>query len=222
VSRNCNRPLFAGIFGVLIAATLFAAEPAVRTYDFNSDVAGSPPAGFDFARTGGGAEGAWRVRAEAPSSAGKANQVLVQESADATDYRFPLCVAKEGRYKDVKLTVRAKPISGQVDQGFGLVWRYQDANNYYLTRCNADEDNCTIYHVVKGSRRAFQNHAIKVATKTWHTLKLDAQGNHFVVWFDGTKVLDATDNTFSAPGRVGLWTKADSVIQFDDFTVQGH
>src|SRR5204863_134053 len=76
------------------------------------------------------------------------NHVLVQESSDPTDYRFPLAVVKEETHKDVTLSVRAKPVSGRVDQGFGMVWRYKDANNYYITRCNADEDNCTIYHTV--------------------------------------------------------------------------
>ena len=116
------------------------------------------------------------------------------------------------------LSVRARPLAGSVDQGFGLVWRYRDANNYYITRCNALEDNCTIYHVVNGSRRPFQNQNVKVATKAWHTLKMEARGNHFVVWFDGEKVLDAHDDTFQS-GRVGLWTKADSVIEFDDLTI---
>ena len=98
----------------------------------------------------------------------------------------------------------------------------QDANNYYVTRCNADEDNCTIYHTVRGSRRAFLNQSVKVAKSAWHTLKLEAANDHFVVWFDGNKVLDAKDETFKDAGRVGLWTKADSVIEFDDLTVEGH
>ncbi len=185
---------------------------------FDQDLVGSPPAGFEFARTGQGAEGKWVVRADKDSPT---NHVLVQESADATDYRFPLALVKEGSYKDVTLSVRARPISGEVDQGFGLVWRYKDANNYYITRCNADEDNCTIYHTVDGRRRSFQNKQIKVAKNTWHTLKLEAAGNHFTVWLDGTKVLDAKDETFGKAGRVGLWTKADSVIEFDDLSIQG-
>lgn len=205
--------------------TLCVSLPAVaqqssdrKTITFDTDAAGSPPAGFEFARTGNGAEGKWVVRDDKDKPG---NHVLVQESADKTDYRFPMAVVKEGAYKDVRLSVRAKPVSGEVDQGFGLVWRYRDANNYYITRCNADEDNCTIYHTVKGSRRAFQNKAIKVATNMWHTLKMEATGDHFTVWFDGTKVLDAKDETFKEAGRVGLWTKADSVIQFDDFTIEG-
>jgi hypothetical protein len=190
-----------------------------KTFTFDSDAVGTPPAEFEFARTGQGAQGKWAVRADKDKPG---NRVLVQESADPTDYRFPLAVVKDGSYKDVTLTVRARPISGEVDQGFGMVWRYKDADNYYITRCNADEDNCTIYNTVKGRRRPFQNKPVKVAKNAWHTLKLEATGNHFVVGFDGTKVLDATDDTFKDPGRVGLWTKADSVIQFDDFTIEGH
>ncbi len=125
---------------------------------------------------------------------------------------------KDESLRDVTLSVRARPLAGCVDQGFGLVWRYRDANNYYITRCNALEDNCTIYHVIDGSRRPFENRQVKVSTNTWHTLKIEVRGNHFVVWFDGQKVLDAHDDTFQA-GRVGLWTKADSVIEFDDLTI---
>lgn len=200
-----------------IATLAIAGDPLKR--DFESDAVGAPPAGFEFTRTGNGAEGKWVVRIE--KGADK-NHVLVQESADPTDYRFPVAVLKEGVYKDVPLSVRARPLSGEVDQGFGLVWRYKDANNYYITRCNADEDNCTIYHTVNGRRRAFLNQSVKVAKNTWHTLKLEAMGDHFVVWYDGNKVLDAKDETFKDAGKVGLWTKADSVIEFDDFAVEGH
>ena len=205
----------------LAAAALAEAQQsplATKKLTFDQDAVASPPAGFEFARTGQGAEGKWVVREDREKPG---NRVLVQESADPTDYRFPLAVVKEGSYKDVVLSVRAKPVSGEVDQGFGMVWRYKDAGNYYITRCNADEDNCTIYHTVAGRRRSFQNKPIRVAKNTWHTLKMEATGNHFVVWFDGAKVLDANDDTFMDAGRVGLWTKADSVIEFDDFTIEG-
>lgn len=210
-------PVFLPAVAVSVATIAVAADTLNR--DFESDAVGGAPAGFAFARTGGGAEGKWVVRIE--KGADK-NHVLVQESPDPTDYRFPIAVLQEGSYKDVTLSVRARPLSGKVDQGFGFVWRYQDANNYYVARCNADEDNCTIYHTVNGRRRAFLNHSVKVATNTWHTMKLEATGDHFVVWFNGTKVLDAKDETFKQAGKVGLWTKADSVIEFDDLTVEPH
>jgi hypothetical protein len=216
-----TRPFFATwSIGILALSASLAAQTSggpSKKLDFEGDAVGGPPAGFEFARTGGGAEGKWVVRAD-KSSPG--NHVLVQESADPTDSRFPLAVVKDSTNKDVTLSVRARPISGKVDQGFGLVWRYRDANNYYVTRCNADENNCRIYHVVAGKRVAFQNRDVKVATGAWHTLKLEASGNHFTVWYDANKVLDATDDTFKDAGKVGLWTKADSVIAFDDLTIE--
>ncbi|PYQ05737.1 MAG: hypothetical protein DMF83_14470 [Acidobacteria bacterium] len=199
-----------------ISAMGFAAEPVKR--DFESDAIGSPPAGFEFGRTGSGPEGKWVVRLE---KGGTTNHVLVQESADKTDYRFPVAVVKDGTYKDVSLSVRARPLAGEVDQGFGLLWRYKDANNYYVARCNALEDNCRIYHVVEGRRRQFGGQNIKVSKNTWHTMKLDASGSHFTVFCDGNRVYDGTDETFRDAGKVGLWTKADSVIEFDDFAVEG-
>lgn len=202
---------------VLIAGAT-PARAAERTFDFESDKLGAAPAGFELARTGGGPEGKWVVEADKDNPK---NKVLAQTSADTTDYRFPLAVVKDGSYTDVTLSVRARPVSGEVDQAFGLVWRYRDANNYYITRCNADEDNCTIYHVVKGSRRAFQNKGAKISSNTWHTLKVEAVGDRFVVSFNGENVLEAKDETFKEAGKVGLWTKADSVIQFDDLTIEG-
>jgi protease II len=202
--------------GFLVVSTLLAGVAFADTLGFEQDPIGAPPAGFALARTGGGADGRWVVRVE--KGADK-NHVLVQESADTTDYRFPVAIVKEGTYKDVTLRVRARPLSGTVDEAFGLVWRYQDVNNYYVTRCNANEDNCTIYHTVNGSRRSFQNQRVKVAKNTWHTLEVEARGDHFVVSYDGQKVLDATDDTFKDAGRVGLWTKADSVTEFDDLEI---
>lgn len=205
---------------VLTAPLAAAAQPlpSPRPINFETDAIGAAPAGFEFARTGNGTEGKWVVQEDKDRPG---NHILAQTSADPTDYRFPLAIVKDGSWKDVTLTVRARAISGKVDQGFGLVWRYRDAGNYYVARCNADEDNCTIYHVVKGSRRSFQNKGVKVATNAWHTLKVEATGDHFAVVFDGQKVLDAKDETFKEAGKVGLWTKADSVIQFDDLMIEG-
>lgn len=199
---------------MLVITTMAAGAPKRRTFTFENDAIGAPPTHFDFARTARGAAGKWTVELER----GGRNHVLLQSSADKTDDRFPVAVVKSASFRDVTLTIRARPLAGEVDQGFGVVWRYRDADNYYITRCNALEDNCTIYHVINGSRRPLQNHSVKVASNAWHTLKIEARGDRFVVWLDGAKVLDARDDTFQS-GQVGLWTKADSVIEFDDFTI---
>ena len=189
-----------------------------KAFTFDTDSIGSPPVGFDFARTGQGPPGRWVVREERTA---RKNHVLVQETRDRTDYRYPLALVVGVEYRDVALSVRAWPMSGEVDQAFGLVWRYRDVRNYYVARCNANEDNCRIYRIVNGSRHLLQDKATLVAKKTWHVLKVDAAGHEFAVWLDGVKVLEATDDTFTDAGRVGLWTKADSVIQFDDFRIEG-
>jgi hypothetical protein len=200
-------------FAVSVAVTL--AQSA--KLDFEKDAVGQPPRGFLFALTGQGKPGAWVVQKDDTAH----GNVLVQSDADQTDYRFPVAVYNDFVATDVDLSVQFKAISGKGDQGAGLVWRYRDQNNYYITRCNALEDNCTIYHGVNGRRQAFQNQNVKVASGVWHTLRVEAQADHFVVTYDGKRVLDAKDQTFKDAGRVGLWTKADSVMAFDDFTIHG-
>ena len=185
--------------------------------DFEKDEIGKAPRAFSFALTGQGKPGVWIVQKDDAAH----GNVLAQTDGDRTDYRFPLAIYNDFVAKDVELAVQFKAISGKGDQGAGLVWRYRDQNNYYITRCNALEDNCTIYHVVNGRRVAFQNKNVKVPTNTWHTLKVVATGDHFVVTYDGNTVLDAKDSTFAEAGKVGLWTKADSVMAFDALTIIG-
>jgi 3-keto-disaccharide hydrolase len=204
---------------LLVATAICAGLVTVRgqtaKVDFEKDDAGKSPAGFSFALTGRGKAGRWIVQTDDQAH----GHVLVQLDADTTDYRFPVAVYDAVTARNVDVSVQFKAISGKGDQGAGIVWRYRDQNNYYLTRCNALEDNCTMYHVVNGQRQAFLNRNVKVASNAWHTLAVLATGDHFVVTFDGQKVLDATDRTFKDAGKVGLWTKADSVIAFDDFLI---
>jgi len=177
-------------------------------------VVGSPPAGFSFGRTGRGAPGRWVIKAEKDAPSGP--NVLAQLDTDNTDYRFPVAVADGPTFKDLSLSVKCKQVAGKVDQGCGLVFRYRDENNYYITRANALEDNVRLYHVVKGRRIQFAGWNGAVKSGVWHDLRVDAKGDHFEVYYDGKKVMDAHDKTFSDAGKVGLWTKADSVIYFDD------
>jgi hypothetical protein len=190
-------------------------KPSAKTWNFDSDIVGKPPTGFSFGRTGKGAEGQWVVRAEndAPS---KPN-VLAQVSPDDTDNRFPVAFVGPDM-KDLRLSVKCKAVSGKVDQGCGLAFRLKDADNYYVVRANALEDNVRLYHVVKGSRRQFAGWNGKVASGVWHDLAVEAKGDYFQVFFDNKKIIDAHDKTFPDTGKVGLWTKADSVIYFDNLT----
>ncbi|SRR6266849_644303 len=186
-------------------------------YNFDSDSVGQLPAKFHSARTGQGSESTWAVMAD-PTAPSKQN-VVAQTSTDKTDYRFPLLIADEGSFRDLVLSVKFKAVSGSVDQAGGLVFRLKDPNNYYIVRANALEDNYRLYHVVDGRRRQFAGENFKVTPGVWHELRVEAVGNKFSCYYDGAKKIDATDETFKDAGKVGLWTKADSVTHFDDLKV---
>jgi len=146
--------------------------------------------------------------------------VLAQTSQDNTDYRFPLAIAEGTSYKDLALSAKFKTVSGTVDQGAGLVFRWKDKDNYYVVRANALEDNFRLYHVVRGRRVQFAGANLKVTSAIWHDIKVEARGDEFKCYYDGQLRITAKDNTFTQAGKIGLWTKADSVIHFDDLAVR--
>src|SRR6266404_1755987 len=194
-------------------------QPAGKefVYNFDGDAAGKLPAKFHEALTGQGAKGQWVVRAD-PSAPSQPN-VLAQTSTDKTDYRFPLAIADEGSFQNLEISVKFKAVSGEVDRAAGMVFRLLDANNYYIVRANALENNYRLYHVVKGRRVQFAGANAKVASGEWHELRVECVGNHIICYYDNEKKIDATDETFKEAGKVGLWTKADSVTYFDDLRV---
>ena len=194
------------------------AHGPVCTFAFDDrPIADTPPAGFTELRTGRGGPGRWRVCADptAPSPP----YALAQTSTDATSYRFPLCLADDVTTADVAVAVRLKPVAGTVDRAGGIVVRAHDADRYYVARANALEDNVRLYRVIAGKREQIAGRDLKVASATWHTLGLIALGTRFAVFFNGVRLFDHDDATLVAPGKVGLWTKADSVTHFDDFAV---
>lgn len=195
------------------------------TYNFDSDAAGQSPAKFHTALTGQGAKGTWVVMAD--GSAPSQPNVLAQTSADRTSYRFPLAIADEGSFRDLDLSVRFKPVSGREDQAAGLVWRLRDANHYYLVRANALEGNVVLYKVqngkrsdlpLKGEGRTYGKKT-SVPSGQWGELRVVATGNLFEVFLGDQKLYEVEDGTFPEAGKVGLWTKADSVTYFDDLRV---
>jgi hypothetical protein len=210
---------------VLAGATLAAQETGRRVIDFEADKPDQPPASFSFALTGSGRPGVWVVKKD--DVAPDRGNVLAQTDADRTSYRFPVAIYNDITTKDVDISVRFRPVSGRGDQGAGLVWRYQDANNYYVVRANALEGNVVLYKVEKGKRtdlpvtgsgRTYGKKAT-VPKNTWSQMGVTVRGSLFTVSLNGQGLYEVEDTTFTMPGKVGLWTKADSVIHFDDLTV---
>jgi hypothetical protein len=195
---------------VLLSFLLISFAALGETINFDDVKVGGLPAGWEGGVTGKG-NPKWSV--EADDSAPSKPNVLKQSG----DGKYPYCVMKDAAIKNGFVEVKFKPLDGREDQAGGLIWRFKDGNNYYIARANALEDNVTIYHTVNGIRSAFKNTDIKVAPNQWHTLRVDFKDNQFKVSFDGKVVIEATDETFSEAGGVGVWTKADSVTSFDDF-----
>ena len=188
-----------------------------KTFDLEDAPTGKTPEGFTTALTGGGGPVEWVVLEEDKAPGGK--KVLAQASKDDTDYRFPLCVYNGLSATDAVVSVKFKAVSGKVDQAAGLVARYKDKDNYYVTRANALEDNVRLYKVENGKRKQFAGAGAKVTPGEWHTLQLSIKGGHFQVSFDGRMLFEADDDTFKDAGNAGLWTKADSVTRFDDVRI---
>lgn len=186
-------------------------------YNFDTDTSGQLPAKFHSAKTGEGTQEKWSVTAD-PTAPSKPN-VVAQTSTDQTDYRFPLLIADEGSFQDLDLSVRFKAVSGSIDRAGGLVFRLKNPNNYYIVRANALENNYRLYHVVNGRRSQFAGANLKVTSGEWHELRVEIVGNKITCYYDGNKKIEATDATFKGPGKIGLWTKADSVTYFDDLKV---
>src|SRR5262249_2507407 len=145
---------------------------------------------------------------------------IEQSDADKTDYRFPLAIYRAISARNVEVSLRFKAVRGTVDRAGGIAVRVADADNYYVVRANALEDNVRFYRVVKGSRQQIEGANVKVASDVWHTLGLKAEGNRFTVTYDGKELYTATDDTFANAGRVALWTKADSVTRFDRIEIK--
>ncbi|MCX6570440.1 MAG: DUF1080 domain-containing protein [Candidatus Aminicenantes bacterium] len=214
-----NKVVFLSVF-LALTATL-----AGQVVNFDGNDEGKPPKGFILGLTGQGKPGIWVVRKD--PTAPSAPNVLAQMDADPVSYRFPLCVYEGFTGRDVDVSVRYKPVSGSEDQAAGIAWRYQDQNNYYIVRANANENNVVLYKVEKGRRTDLplvgkgRTYGAKapIPSGEWGTLRVVAAGSRFEVYSNGVKLFEVEDATFPMAGKVGLWTKADSVTLFDDLTI---
>ena len=196
----------------IAAATIAMATTAFAETDtFDKASTGSLPAALTCGVTGRGSP-KWTI--EADSTAPSQPNVLKQ-SGKAT---YPICLKNDTSIKDGFAEVKFKAISGKEDRAGGVIWRAKDKDNYYIARANALEDNVTIYHTIKAKRTEKKRTDMKVASGEWHTLRVEFRDNHFTVTLDGKKALEWDDKTFTEAGMVGVWTKADSVTLFDDFT----
>ncbi len=208
---------------ILVAAVLgFAVTLGFAMADklsFWDDVIGSSPKGWTATMTGSGSP-KWTVEEDAAASS---QTKIVKQSGNAT---YPLLLKNGTHLKDGFVEARFKPLSGAEDQAGGIVWRAKDANNYYVVRANALEDNVVLYKTVGGKRSPLDivgrsgGYGVKLAVPSgqWHSLRVEFTGSRFKVFFNERRAFEVEDGTFSDAGQIGLWTKADSVTAFDQIS----
>jgi hypothetical protein len=202
-------------------ALIFGLETSTmaQTANFDSDVPGTAPKGWFCTQTGTGTA-KWTVEKDdtAPSQPN-----VLKQSGIAT---YPVALKEDGNLiDDGFVEVHFKAVAGSEDRAGGLVWRAQDANNYYVVRANALEDNIVLYKTLNGvrspldivGRKGGYGVNMRVPANQWHALRVEFKGARFNVVFNGKPVFEVEDGTFANAGMVGLWTKADSVTLFDDF-----
>ena len=181
-----------------------------ETINFDHDTTGVLPSGWTSGVTGRGTP-KWSVEKDdgAPSPPN-----VLKQSGSGT---FPWCVKTDTSIENGSVEVKFKAISGREDAAGGVVWRWKDADNYYVARANALEDNVSLYHTTNGRRNTIKYVNAPVAKNQWHTLRVEFEGKSIRVTLDGKLYIEQQDDNIRGAGSVGLWTKADSITAFDDF-----
>jgi hypothetical protein len=202
-----------------------SAQAADLYFDFGSSNALS---GFHSTVTGEGQPGLWRVlEDDVPGSIPKLlpdapvpkKSVLAQLSRDITDEHYPILVYTNETFGDFTFSTRLKCVSGRIEQMAGLVFRYQDEKNYYYVRASAKGSTFRFFKMVNGERSAPIGPEIEIPAGVWHTLSVECKGNKIRTLFNGQPIIpELTDNSFGF-GRIGFWTKSDSVSYFTDAQV---
>jgi hypothetical protein len=195
----------------ILCGTLPGGAVMADTINFDTDVPASVPSGWSAGVTGRGTH-RWTVEAD-PSAPSKPN--VLQQSGRGD---FPWCVRSGTAIADGYVEVKFKAVSGREDQAGGVVWRWKDGDNYYVARANALEDNVSLYYTHNGRRNTIKYVDAPVAKNQWHTLRAEFAGRRIQVELDGKVYIEVDDEHIEGAGAVGVWTKADSVTVFDDFS----
>jgi hypothetical protein len=200
--------------GLSLLACGVATAAIAETIRFDTDAVGSPPAGWIAGVTGRGSP-RWSVEQDA----GSPSPPHVLKQSGRGD--FPWCVKRDVAIADGFVEVKFKALAGKDDQAGGVVWRWKDGDNYYVARANALENNVSLYYTQNGRRITIKYVDAPVAKGQWHVLRVEFAGPRIAVALDGTRYIEQDDTHIGGAGAVGVWTKADSVTAFDDFSYGG-
>jgi hypothetical protein len=196
------------IIAIAACATMNA-QAEIATFD--GEKAGALPTGWVAGVTGRGSP-KWTIE---PDATAPSKPNVLKQAGSGT---FPWCVRPDVRIADGYVEVRFKPVSGREDRAGGLVWRWKDGDNYYVARANALENNVSLYYTAGGRRNTLKYVDAPVAANVWHTLRVEFSGKRIKVALNGKTYIELEDERIAGAGAVGVWTKADSVTLFDDFS----
>lgn len=211
-----------GLVSLLIPAIV--AVGAEMSFDFSATPPGEAPKGFESILAGEGRPGKWEViKAEVPSLLAPVSPqapktavmpVLTQSDHDPTDERFPILVYGEEEFGDFVLTTRLRILGGDKEQMGGIAFRLQDAENFYVVRISAAGQNVRFYKVVAGVRGRFFGPSVPISTNVWYDLAIGCEGNEISFTLNGKVIMPPLQDTSFGKGKVGFWTKSDSICQF--------
>lgn len=181
-------------------------------FNFETDNEVQVPSGFSTDATGNPKSIKWGVVVD------NGNKAVAQQAINSGSC-YNLLVLDKVKFENFSTEVKIKAVSGDEDQGGGLVWRYIDKDNYYIARYNPLENNLRLYHVVNGSRKQLQSVDSVIKQGEWFTMAIEMKGNKIICSLNGKRLIETTDDTFKSAGFIGLWTKADAVTFFDDLAI---
>lgn len=194
---------------VAMLANCSLIQAATETFD--TLAAGVAPAGWQCGVSGRG-DPKWSVE---PDETAPSKPNVLRQSGQGT---FPWCIKNAASLKDGFVEVKFKSIAGREDQAGGVVWRFTGPRSYYVARANALENNVSLYYMWLGLRRTIQYVDAPVPAGQWNTLRVEFEGEQIKVLLNGRTYIDVRDSHISGSGQVGVWTKADSVTTFDNFS----
>lgn len=186
-------------------------------YNFDNEAVGPLPDYLQAGLTGQGTRSEWSIRED--STAPSAPNVLAQTADEAVRNHFPYVVLTGQDFSDLGVSVSFKPVSGRIDQAAGIIFRFVDSGHYYVLRANALEENVILFKYVGGVRSSVAEASVPVSRGRWQLLRVVATGNSLLGYLDSRLVITVSDSNYNQ-GKVGLWTKADSVTFFDDLVVE--
>jgi hypothetical protein len=215
---------------ICLALVAWGARGAERSFDFSRTEVNHTPQGFRSAVAGIGGLADWKVLLDDVPSAkpvgpGQAplmtkQSVLAQLAQDKADEHVPLFIFEGETFEDFTFTTRLKTVSGEVERMAGVAFRLQDEKNYYYVRVSSLGNNIRFFKVVDGARsQTLIGRDLPVPSGQWHELSVECRGNQIRILLNGEEAMPTlTDRTFAA-GKIGFWTKSDSVSHFTDARV---